>query len=337
MKRRDFLRSIGLSSAAAIAAPTVALASSQVKSAKVGLLVPDHELGNEFLSGWSQAGGHAAVLERVGSGHGAASSVVKTWLEHRRVDLIVSAFSAHGSSVRSQLEARGVPMLVSDLGANWARQGSALVVRRGASLALGAYALGQHAARTGSRRVAIVTSSFDAGFDHVSAFQLGLESAGGRVLDTLLLDSSAVSWNPNRLLDLRADAVFVAASDASSLEQLRFPLGTRILASSLAPWLLRGVTLETALGFDGATHPARALGFEAARVVAQVSDLERDGSSLLSALLQANAAPALQRLEMRDGRVLRRHDLEQPQAFDAGVQCLNVSRSSGYTNAYPVV
>jgi hypothetical protein len=337
MKRRDFLRTITASSAAAVVAPGITLASSQARTPRVGLLVPDHDLGNEFLSGWSQLDTRGSVIERIGSRHGDASRVVSAWLERGSVDLIVSAFTAHGSSVRVQLEARGVPMLVADLGANWARPGSALVVRRGLGLARGAYALGRHAARTGSRRVAVVTSSFDAGFDHVNAFRLGLESAGGRVLDTLFLDSSVVAWDANRLFDLRADAVFVATSDASSLKDVRFPLGTRVLASGLAPWSMRGVTLETAMSFDGAMPPARALGLEAARVVATVSELERHGSSLLSALLQFNTLPALHRLEMRDGRVLHRDDLEHPQAFDLGVQRLEASRSSGYTNAYPII
>jgi hypothetical protein len=334
MKRRDFLRSISLSGAAAIAAPTVTLALSQTKTLKVGLLVPDGALGDSFLTGWREAGGVTPnLLERV-SPTRSARGIVQDWLQRGAVDVIVSAFSAHGADVAVQLEGTGVPMLVADFGVNWMRPGSALVVRQGTGMARGAFALGQHAARTGTRTAAIVTSSFDAGFDHVQAFRLGFEGAGGRVLETLLLDSSAVPWNPNRLFDLRADGVFVAASDAMSLKDVRFPLGTRILAGGLAGWLLRGLNLETALSLNGSRHPARGLGFEVAELLARASKTEL---STLPALLQARQPSPIHHLELRDSQVLHRATLPEPAVFDAGVQQLRASRSSGFTNAYPIL
>jgi hypothetical protein len=334
MKRRDFLRSISLSGAAALAAPTVTLASSQTKTLKVSLLVPDGALGDKFLTGWREAGGLSpSVLERITPAR-SARGIVQAWLERGAVDVIVSAFSAHGADVAAQLEGKGVPMLVADFGVNWVRPGSALVVRQGTGMARGAFALGQHAARTGTRTAAIVTSSFDAGFDHVQAFRLGFEGAGGRVLETLLLDSSAVPWNPHRLSELRADAVFVAASDAASLKDVRFPLGTRVLAGGLAGWLLRGVKLETALSTDGSRHPTQGLGFEAAGLLARAAKTEL---STLPALLQARQVSALHHLELRDGQVLHRAALPEPAVFDAGVQQLRAPRSSGFTNTYPIL
>jgi hypothetical protein len=335
MKRRDFLRTIAASSAAAVAAPSLAVASSP--ETRVGLLLPANEtLERHFLRGWQGAGGDAAQLERVG-GHAQAAQTVGTWLQRGRVDLIVSALSAHGASTRAMLETRGVPMLVADFGANWNRASSALVVRQGLRMAEGAYALGRRAAQSGTRTGVIVTSAFDAGFDHVGAFRLGFEGHGGQVLDTLLLDSSAVPWDVERLQALRADVVFVAASDARSVAGLRLPLGTRVFASGLAPWLLKGVTLETALATASKQHPAFTLGLEAARTVSRASGLVRGGSHALPALLQARSNAPLQHLELRAGTVVGARALEDVAMFAPGAQQLAASRSSGYTNAYPLL
>jgi hypothetical protein len=336
MKRRDFLRTIAASSAAAVAAPTLATAATA--SSRVGLLLPAHiTFEQHFMRGWSGAGGPGAAQQERVATHAAAAATVSRWLERGSVDLIVSALSAHGPQTRALLESKGVPMLVADFGANWARASSALIVRQGLRMAEGVYALGRRAAQGGTRTGVIVTSAFDAGFDHVSAFRLGFEGHGGRVLDTLLLDSSAVAWDAQRLMALRSEAVFVAASDARSLAGLRVPLGTRVLASGLAPWLLNGVTLETALGFGGKQHPAFALGLEAARTIRRASELVRGGLHALPALLQARSNAPLQHLEMRAGTVVGARALEDMAMFEAGVQQLAASRSSGYTNAYPLL
>lgn len=337
MKRRDFLASLASSVPVAATLTVAARASSQPSTLRVGLLLPaSADLERQFLSGWREAGGAAPTLSaRVDAGYGAAR-VVQPWLEGGRVDLIVSALSAHGTQVRSLVEASGVPMLVADFGANWARAGSALVVRQGLRMAEGAYALGQHAARTGSRTAVVVTSSFDAGFDHVPAFTTGFESAGGRVLDTMLLDSSAVPWNPQRLHALRPDVVFVAASSASSLKAFQVPIGTRVLAGGLAAWLMPHLPLETALAGGGSAHPAMTLGREAARTVRNLQTLVQGGMHVLPALLQARTAFPLERLEVNGGHFVQRGALEDALGFKSGVQRLVASRPSGYTNAYPV-
>jgi hypothetical protein len=338
MKRRDFLFSIASAIPAAALLPSTAQASTAPRVARIGLLLPKNpELERQFTAGWHAANALTPVVSARVSAHGEALKEVRAWLEGNRVDVIVSALSAHGAEVRGLLERAGVPMLVADFGANWARSGSALVVRQGLRMAEGAFALGRHAAETGSRTAAIVTSSFDAGFDHVQAFRLGFEGQGGRVLDTLLLDSSAVVWDAGRLHALRADAVFVGASDAESLAKLRFPLGMRVLASGLAGWLLKSTKLETALAANGSQHPAFTLGLEAARTVTRANTLMGSGLHALPALLQARSSDPLQHLELRAGRVVARGELEAAAHFDAGVQMMATSRSSGYNNAYPVL
>jgi hypothetical protein len=338
MKRRDFLFSIASAIPAAAILPSAAQASTSPRATRIGLLLPKNaDLERQFTTGWRVANGLIpTVSARVGT-HSEALKEVKSWLEDDRVDMIVSAFSAHGAEVRALLEGRGVPMLVADFGANWARSGSALVVRQGLRMAEGAFALGQRTARTGTRTAAIVTSGFDAGFDHVRAFRLGFEGQGGRILDTLLLDSSAVTWDAGRLHELRADAVFVAASDAESLSKLRLPLGTRLFASGLAPWLLKSMNLETALAADGSQHPVFTLGLEAAHTVARANTLMGNGLHSLPALLQARLSQPLRHLELRTGRVVAHSDLEDAPHFDTGAQMMAASRTGGYSNAYPVL
>lgn len=338
MKRRDFLFGIASAIPAAAALGGAVQASAAARALRVGLLLPDNAgLEQLFTAGWRAANAPTpTAAARVGA-HAAAAQVLDAWLEGDRVDVIVSALSAHGAVVRALIERAGVPMLVADFGANWARSGSALIVRHGLRMSEGAFALGRHAAATGSRTATIVTSSFDAGFDHVRAFKLGFEGAGGQILDTLLLDSSAVTWDAARLFDLRADAVFVAASDAASLAKLRLPLGTRVLASGLAPWLLNGASLETALATNGSKHPAFALGLEAARTVIQANTRWQNGLQSLPALLQARQIQPLQHVELIAGRVVSRNALPVAAHFDAGIQMMNASRPSGYSNAYPLL
>lgn len=339
MKRRDFLFSIASAVPVAATLSGVAFAGSTPRAVRVGLMLPaTPDLERQFLAGWREASAVTpTVSARVGAGHGDAAQTVQAWLEGNRVDVIVSALSAHGARVRSLAEAHGVPIFVADFGANWSRAGSALVVRQGLHMAEGAYALGQHAARTGSRSAVVVTSSFDAGFDHVRAFTLGFESADGRVLETMLLDSSAVPWQPQRLHAVRPDAVFVAASSALSLKDFQVPLGTRVLAGGLAPWLLPHLSVETALATDATAHPAFALGLEAGRTLHKAHALVQSGLHVLPALLQARTIRPLERLELRGGRVVHRSDLEDASAFEPGVQMLTASRTSGYSNAYPVL
>ena len=333
MKRRDFLVSL----ASAIPAATVLGGVAQAaRAARIGVLLPsDAALRGPWLSGWQAAGGQRpSVTAQITGGHTQASEVISQWLESDRVDVIVSVLSAYGSQVSTLLERRGVPMLVTDFGANWQRPSSALVVRQGLGFALGAYALGQHAAATGSRTAVMVLSSFDAGFDHPRAFQLGFENAGGHVFETLLLDSSAVAWDATRLDHLRPDAVYVAASSAASLAALHVPHGVRLLAGGLAPWLL-DAPLETALGTDlHPQHPAFTLGLEAAQTMARTAQRTGSGAQMLSALLQVRASNEPRWLAMRSGQMLNQRPLD---SIGAGAQHLLASRSSGYSNAYPVL
>ena len=340
MKRRDFLFGIASAIPAATLGASLAVASAGSRGARIGLLLPERgDVERQFLAGWRAAGAATPSLtERLGAGHAQALKTVTGWLEGNRVDVIVSALSAHGPQVRAHLEAHGVPMLVAEFGANWARpsSGSALIVRQGSRMAEGAFALGRHAAQSGSRTATIVTTSFDAGFDYVRAFELGFTGQGGTVQGTLLLDSSAVPWDAARLAELGTDAVFVAASEAVSLQNLRVPPGMRLLAGGLAGWLLGSSTLETALAGNGARHPAFTLGLEAAQTVVRANELMQSGLHALPALIQARTVRGLERLELQGGRVVSRHALADAPAFNAGVQMLSASRSSGYSNAYPV-
>ena len=120
------------------------------------------------------------------------------------------------------------------------------------------------------------------------------------------------------------------------MDKLRVPSGTRLLAGGLAGWLFGSSTLETALAGNGARHPAFTLGLEAAQTVMRANGLMQSGLHALPALLQARTVRGLERLELQGGRVVSHQALSDAPAFDAGVQMLSASRSSGYSNAYPV-
>ena len=135
------------------------------------------------------------------------------------------------------------PLIVTGAGANTLRSDerspwiahNSLQHWRG-SWALGAWAAQRPGAST-APRVAVVTSLYDSGFDHLYAFKAGVASHGGTFVGTFISDALPGSHDLPALLagleQSRPDTVFVLHSDPFARQLLTAIAGTPALAGSL--------------------------------------------------------------------------------------------------------
>jgi hypothetical protein len=120
--------------------------------------------------------------------------MARTLLDEGCVDLVVAGVSAPvAARLRNLFEERQVPLLVSSIGATARRSAhrSPYVFTSSLGLWEASAAMGRWSAFQLGRSCLVLTSAFDSGFDHVRAFRLGFESAGGRVAGTVVTHAQA--------------------------------------------------------------------------------------------------------------------------------------------------
>jgi len=213
MDRRGFLTSLAAVTGGAAISPVAAMAASDGARAKgglaprratrVGVLLPSgaSRAGESFLEGarLASAGkgdpGIEVLAEAVpGAGWMAAQEPARRLLEEGRADVLVGPISCiQAAALRPLLEKARTPLLLADAGARAlaASEESPWIFRCSAGLWQSSLALGAHAAEKIGRRAVVVSSLYDAGFDHLFAFELGFHAAGGRVLATRVLGAPA--------------------------------------------------------------------------------------------------------------------------------------------------
>ncbi len=345
--RRDFLRLAGLTVGGLVAETLLApatqahglLGPSRTSGAsragtlgRVGLLLPTStihpDLVRNFLAGLQLAGADRSfdlVVRETGSGALNAYETAQQLINKEGVRQLVGMMDALTLSyLRGTLQARQATVLAVSLGENLPRTTKAdtQVTYHGLDLVQSAVAFGAWAARALGRTAVLAASCYDSGFDTFAAFRLGFESAGGRVLQTIITHQPnggpSVAEALRTIAAARPDFVYAAYSGALAVEWVRaysqaglagsIPLaGSAFLAHEtlLAAQGNAALGIVTALPATGdAKAPAdllTLLGYETAclltgqpvgsRTIA-VRQVQRQGSGLVNTMRQTLAMPA---------------------------------------------
>ena len=160
-------------------------------------------------------------------------------------------------ALTQRLAEHGAVLLMSGAGANLPRavDDSPYVFYHSLGLWQGAWALGAWAAKNLGKRASIISSFYDSGYDHLYAFQLGLENAGGELLRTRVtgLRSSDLADALTQLKHDRPDfaAPFYSSAASSSFLDAYTAAGLSSLPMAGSGFLAGG---------DGLAHASRAMG-----------------------------------------------------------------------------
>lgn len=207
MTRRRALKYAGVAVGAA-AMPSVLFAGDRrsrgrAGSLKVGLITPAASLhptmGQSFVEGMaaslSRVGGGALQILREDVTTHVPLAACRKLVERERVDVIIGLLNTGVATLlTSQFPEAPVPFIVSNLGENILRETeySPWIFHCTMNLWQGNWALGRWAATYLGSRAFVVTSLYDSGYDALYAFRMGLESAGGKVVETLVSDNGDI-------------------------------------------------------------------------------------------------------------------------------------------------
>ncbi len=198
MSRRRFLQWAGWMSGGALAAPVapwLPAGGLEGTTGRVGLLLPAAANGTGPAAQFARSFqlGFASVKRPLdltiaegvttpGRSYEAIAPMLKTGLR----TFVWLSDSPLSTELRRRVEDAGAVLLMSGPGANLQRvvDESPYVFHHDLGLWQGAWALGAWAAEKLGKRVSIISSFYESGYDVVYAFQLGFESVGGEVLRT---------------------------------------------------------------------------------------------------------------------------------------------------------
>jgi branched-chain amino acid transport system substrate-binding protein len=196
---------------------------------KVGVLLPQStlypRLGPNFLAGMKTCLsilGHDRAPQEISLAPedielGASLALQKgaTMLRNGRLNLLVGVLTPSvAASFKTLLAANKGLLLACNIGENVPRHEhhNPDVYYHTLGYWQANYALGSWAARTLGPRVVCATSFYDSGYDALHAFRLGVESAGGEVVETHITHISGVSEDLASLMaaidSARPDAVY---------------------------------------------------------------------------------------------------------------------------------
>ncbi|ULH14119.1 ABC transporter substrate-binding protein (plasmid) [Deinococcus sp. KNUC1210] len=234
--RRTVLKSLALTVAASYAGVGTARAAQATEHAdsgplKVGVLLPVAsrypELSERYLAGLSLAlnvPGVQLLTRLVGSRPADLETAARGLLTSEGVHMLVALGDGLQERLRGLADHHHVPLIVSELGGLMPRgeSSSAFVFSNSLQLWQAQWALGAWSARNLGRRVQVVTSLLESGYDLPYAFGAGVESAGGTVLHTSLADSFAGEIQSAEVLshsrELRPDHLHFIASESQTLD-----------------------------------------------------------------------------------------------------------------------
>jgi hypothetical protein len=343
MKRRDFLQALGVG--AAIPALGIAAQAAQHKL-RVLALTPK-VLSSQFLRGLTQNQNLEVQYLDAGMTITSAARALTQTLEHKTFDVLVSLGDGYSDVLRPILEQHALPAICNEFGAKIPQhlETSAFILSNSLKLWQSEWALGVHAAQqrkanVGRGNTAVMVCTLrEAGYDLPFAFQNGFESAGGTILETIILDASGkTDFNAalEQIRVLKPAHLHVIASDATNLEMLR---ATRVPISASAITEIQATTAFSSFERDA----VMLLGQESAAILAQAAN--SDALNFLKALRTTKIQTARGTLEFvrnqnqnsiqleKNGT---RRTLEPVSEMHPRLNALRNNIRSGFTNTYMV-
>jgi hypothetical protein len=343
MKRRDFLQALGVG--AAIPALGIAAQAAQHKL-RVLALTPK-VLSSQFLRGLTQNQNLEVQYLDAGMTITSAARALTQTLEHKTFDVLVSLGDGYSDVLRPILEQHALPAICNEFGAKIPQhlETSAFILSNSLKLWQSEWALGVHAAQQrkaniGRGNTAVMVCTLrEAGYDLPFAFQNGFESAGGTILETIILDASGkTDFNAalEQIRVLKPAHLHVIASDATNLEMLR---ATRVPISASAITEIQATTAFSSFERDA----VMLLGQESAAILAQAAN--SDALNFLKALRTTKIQTARGTLEFvrnqnqnsiqleKNGT---RRTLEPVSEMHPRLNALRNNIRSGFTNTYMV-
>ena len=274
LSRREFIQTAGLGVIASAAVPaTEPLAALGCQSGalrdqalKVGVLVPTSRiyplLGEHFRAGiktYLLKANRSLNLQFYDADPNMILTATQKLVVEDRVDLVVALIGANlADRLRPIFDEAHIPLIVADIGANAIRpdERSPYVVYNSLDLWQANWAMAAQAVGQFGHNVVTAASFYESGYDALYAVQLGVESAGGKVVDTLITHTAPQSSGIEAALAaIRAahpDSVFAHYSGQESVE---------FLDAYLTSGLSGDIPLVTS-GFALHDHALTALGNE---------------------------------------------------------------------------
>lgn len=248
--RRNVLRTLGLASGAAVAAPVVPAAAgrtiagavggfSDTRSAlNVGVLLPVSASSENLLAGMNlafrtlgyRAGGRniAIITAPIGPGGSGMYRQSAHLLADDPVDLAVGLVNPRTTYLHTPLyEKKRIPFIETSMGERISADtgASRYVLHNTFGCWQSCLALGTWSAASIGRRAVIAGSRYESGFDTHYAFRAGFERGGGRVVAAFIdadpetpVDADTMIGN---IASLRPDVIFAAYSGREAAEFVR--------------------------------------------------------------------------------------------------------------------
>ncbi len=264
MDRRTFLK--GLAIAAGSLSGHALVGGDRASPFRVGILKVEsrlyRHLSDSLLTGFqaylpAQAVGRQIEVVSVATRATAHRMVadLTRFLEQDRVDLLVGPVGPAATILLAPiLERWRTPLIVAGAGADTVRPGerSPWIAHNTLNHWRGSWALGAWAAQHPGTRVAVVSSLYDSGFDHLYAFEAGVASSGGELVGTTISDALPGHHDLLPVLAAleagRPDAIFVLHSD---------PFAHQLLAAiGKTPTLAKAAVMTTELSLLAAGSAA---------------------------------------------------------------------------------
>lgn len=273
VSRRDVLKSFGLASVAAApllsGLPGKAVASTAKNLAgwsrpvSIGVLVPQSSLypspAESFMKGMQLrldainrefgAGSVSLIIEETSRGVGRTIDASRRLLEQHRADLVVGVMNPRAiDCVRDTFESSRTPFIVASTGECMplAADASPYIFHCTLNQWQAHMAMGTWTATNGGRRVAVITSLHDSGYDSLPAFRRGLEEGGGDIISTHVIGLQDRFLTIGDVLaeieSSRPDAVYALFSDVTVEDLVRAYSGSGLAGN--VPLLGSGIMME---------------------------------------------------------------------------------------------
>ncbi len=234
LTRRDFIRIAGVGAVASAAVPALSplQALGSGGALRVGVLVPISRsypaLGENFAAGlktYQRQTDRHFDLRVHAFDQSSARQIIQSLGKDRRLDLVIALMGANlADRLRPLLEDARFPLVVADVGANVVRPDelNPSVVYHSLNLWRANWAAAAHAVHQYGRKSFVAASFHESGYDALYAAQLGVESAGGAVVQTRITHVQPQSGEMAALLSeiqsTQPDFVFALYNGAQAVE-----------------------------------------------------------------------------------------------------------------------
>lgn len=234
LSRRALFKAVGVITAVSLA-PNLLVTAEKAQAAtlsigpsRVGLILPESEVGSRFHQGLQLAlPGQAVAVEQVPVGRVGAAEGAGRLLAGGYDRLVGLMGPDVASGLTAQLSEAGATLLAVDTGANLIRtaEESSQVVTHSLGLWRAALALGAWSARHYGPRSLVLSGIHESGYDMLHAFEIGVTQAGGSPLPALVTHhpTAPVDWSVvlDQVQAAGPDLVYALYSGTAAVEFLR--------------------------------------------------------------------------------------------------------------------